>query len=47
MVRLSPEKTLDPLELAVRQSERAVQGLFRDLRQTASVSRPSDGTVLG
>ena len=47
MVRLPSEKTLDPLELAVRQSECAVQGLFRDLRQTASVSRPSDGTVLG
>jgi hypothetical protein len=47
VVRLSPEKALDPLELPVRQSERAVQRLFRNLRQTASVSRPSDGTVRG
>jgi len=46
VVRLPPKKAVDPLELAVRQSERAVQRLFRDLRQTASVSRPSDGTVL-
>ena len=45
MVRLSPEKTPDPLELRVRQPERAVQRLFRDLRQTASLARPSDGTV--
>jgi hypothetical protein len=45
VVRLAPEKTLDPLELPVRQPERAVQRLFRDLRQGASVSGPSDGTV--
>ena len=45
MVRLPAEETPDPLELSVRQSERAVQGLFRNLRQTTSVSAPSDGTV--
>jgi hypothetical protein len=47
VVRLPLEQTLDPLELPVRQPERAVQRLFGDLRQTASVSPPSDGTVLG
>jgi hypothetical protein len=47
VVRFPPEKILDPLELPVREPERAVQRLFRNLRQTASVSRPSDGTVLG
>ena len=45
VVRLPPEKTPDPLELAVRQPERAVQRLFRNLRQAASLSRASDGTV--
>ena len=45
MVRLPPEQTSDPLELTVRQPERAVQRLFRNLRQEASVSLASDGTV--
>ena len=45
VVRLPFEKTPDPLELAVREPERAVQRLFRNLRQGASVSRASDGTV--
>jgi hypothetical protein len=45
VVRLAFEKTPDPLELPVRQSERAVQRLFRNLRQRASVSAASDGTV--
>ena len=38
VVRLASEKTPDPLELPVRQPERAVQRLFRDLRQGISVS---------
>jgi hypothetical protein len=45
MVRLAPEKIPDPLELAVREPERAVQRLFRNLRQEASLARASDGTV--
>jgi len=45
VVRLPLEQTLDPLELTVRQSERTVQRLFGDLRQTTSVSLPPDGTV--
>ena len=45
VVRLPPEKTPDPLELAVREPERAVQRLFRNLRQEASLARASDGTV--
>jgi hypothetical protein len=45
MVRLAPEKIPDPLELAVREPERAVQRLFRNLRQVASVSRRPDGTL--
>ena len=45
VVRLAFEKTPDPLELAVREPERAVQRLFRNLRQGASVSGASDGTV--
>jgi len=47
VVRLPPEQAPDPLELPVRQSERAVQRLFRDLRQRVSVSPAPDGTVLG
>jgi hypothetical protein len=38
VVRLAFEKTPDSVELAVRQPEGAVQRLFRDLRQTTSVS---------
>jgi hypothetical protein len=45
MVRLAPEKIPDPLELAVREPERAVQRLFRNLRQGVSVSPPPDGTL--
>jgi len=45
VIRLAPEKALDPPELPVRQPERAVQRLFRNLRQEASLSLPSDGTV--
>jgi predicted transcriptional regulator len=45
VVRLAFQKTPDSLELAVRETERAVQRLFRNLRQRASVARPSDGTV--
>jgi len=45
VIRLPLEQTPDSLELAVRQPERAVQRLFRNLRQGASVSLPPDGTV--
>jgi len=45
VVRLAFEKIPDSLELAVREPERAVQRLFRNLRQEASVSPPPDGTV--
>jgi predicted transcriptional regulator len=45
VIRLALEKTPDSLELAVREPERAVQRLFRNLRQRASVSGASDGTV--
>jgi hypothetical protein len=45
MVRLTFEKTPDSLELVVGEPERAVQRLFRNLRQELSVSAPSDGTV--
>jgi hypothetical protein len=45
VVRLAFQKTPDPLELVVRQPERAVQRLFRNLRQGASVTPAPDGTV--
>jgi len=45
VVRLAFEKTPDSLELAVREPERAVQRLFRNLRQGVSVTPASDGTV--
>jgi hypothetical protein len=45
VVRLTFEETPDPLELRVRQPECAVQRLFRDLAQTASLAPASDGTV--
>jgi hypothetical protein len=38
VVRLALEKTPDPLELVVREPERAVQRLFRNLRQKASLA---------
>src|SRR3954447_24847289 len=41
VVRLASEKAPDPLELPVRQPERAVHRLFCDLRQGLSVSPPS------
>jgi hypothetical protein len=45
VVRLALEKTPDSLELGIREPERAVQRLFRNLRQAASVSVGPDGTV--
>jgi hypothetical protein len=45
MVRLPLEQFPDPLELPVTQAERTVQRLFGNLRQRASVSPASDGTV--
>jgi hypothetical protein len=44
-IRLASEKTPDPRVLLVRQPESAVQRLFRDLAQAASLSPASDGTV--
>jgi len=45
VVRLALQKIPDPLELRVRQPERAVQRLFCNLAQAASLSLPPDGTV--
>jgi len=45
VVRLAFQKIPDSLELVVSEPERAVQRLFRNLRQGASVARRSDGTV--
>jgi len=42
VVRLAFEKTPDSLELGVREPERAVQRLFRNLRQEPSVARGSE-----
>ena len=42
MIRLTFEKNPDSLELAVREPERAVQRLFRNLRQTASLTPGSE-----
>jgi hypothetical protein len=41
VVGLALEKTSDPLELVIGEPERAVQRLFRNLRQEASVSGAS------
>jgi len=41
VIWLAFEKTPDSLELAVREPERAVQRLFRNLRQKASVTTAS------
>jgi len=41
VVRLAFEKPPDSLELVVREPQRAVQRLFRNLRQGASVARGS------
>ncbi len=45
VVRVALEQLGDALELAVREPERAVQRLFRNLRQGVSVTPASDGTV--
>jgi drug/metabolite transporter (DMT)-like permease len=45
VIRLPSEQTPDPLELAVREPQRAVQTLFRDLRQGVSVPRRPAGTL--
>jgi hypothetical protein len=43
MVRVAVEKLADPLEFGVGQTERAVEGLFRDLAQMTIVSgKPDD-----
>ena len=43
VVRFPVEKLADPVELEVRQTERAVEGLFRDLAQGTIVSGKADG----
>jgi hypothetical protein len=43
VVGLAFEEFADALELAVREPERAVQGLFRNLRQKTILAPPSDG----
>ena len=43
MVRLPLEEFADALELFVREPERAMQGLFGDLRQKPIVPGPADG----
>src|SRR5207244_2853047 len=45
VVRLALQEFPDPLELAVREPQRAVQRLFRNLRQRISVARPPDGSL--
>ena len=47
VVRLPLEQFPDPLEFPIGQAERTVQRLFGNLRQRASVSPASDGTVRG
>jgi hypothetical protein len=47
VVRLTLEKLDDARELAVRQAERSVKGLFGDRAQGASVPRLPDGTFGG
>ena len=42
MVRLPLEQLADTVELPVREAERAVERLFRDLRQTAIVAGKGD-----
>jgi hypothetical protein len=42
-VGLAFQKFADALELAVREPERPVQGLFGNLRQKAILAPPSDG----
>ena len=43
VVRLALQEFPDPLELAIREPERAVQRLFRNLRQAASLTVAPDG----
>jgi hypothetical protein len=43
VVRLALEEFADVLELFVREPERAVQGLFRDLRQKSILAGAPDG----
>ena len=42
MVRFAFEKLADPVELGIGQTERAVEGLFRDLAQMTIVTRKPD-----
>jgi len=44
VVRLAPEQLDDARELAVREAERSVKGLFGDRAQGISVAAPSDGS---
>jgi hypothetical protein len=43
VVRLALEEFADALELIVREPERAMQGLFRDLRQKPILAGGPDG----
>jgi len=43
MVRVTLQEFADALELIVREPERLVQGLFRNLRQKAILAPPPDG----
>lgn len=43
MVRLAPQQGLDAVELGVRETELAVERLFRDGAQEASLAAPLDG----
>ena len=43
MVRLPLEQLADTVEFPVREAERAVERLFRDLRQTAILAGKGDG----
>jgi hypothetical protein len=45
VVRLAFQKVPDALELAVREPQRAVQRLFRDLRQKLSLAPRPDGSL--
>jgi hypothetical protein len=46
VVRLALEQLADAVELPVGETERAVERLFRDLRQAAIVSGKDDGQTL-
>jgi hypothetical protein len=48
VVRVAVEKPADPVEFGVGQTERAVEGLFRDLAQMIIVSgKPDDPRGVG